>query len=100
MAFIKRNFISIWMQLATHLAFSQFVGTAIEYIKPRVIVGKKLETISEEFEKTIEIYENIDEYTDFKDIEEKYSIRRYQAMRDSTMLNQPPNIIDHYMLLI
>ena len=49
----------------------------IEYIKPRLTAGKKLKKIKEEFQKTIEIYENIDEKTDFKVIDEKDSIRRY-----------------------
>lgn len=76
------------------------MGTAVEWIEPKITVGKKLAALKLEFDDTINEYECINKDTTFEGIPEELSIRRYQAMRDSNMMDQPPNIIDHYMKLI
>jgi hypothetical protein len=88
------------MQLATHLCFSQFLTTAVEWITPKVTVAKKLKAIKKEFAETIKIYETIDEDTTFDNISEEKSIRRFQSMRDSNMSSTKPNIVNDYMKLI
>jgi hypothetical protein len=101
LAFVKREFLPIWIQLATHLAFSQFLATIVEWIKPKITVAKKLENIRETFAETIEVYENIDEDTEFDHVMSgDISIRKYQAMRDSNMLASPPDVVNDYMKLI
>jgi hypothetical protein len=65
------------MQLATWLAFSQFLFIALKWITPKVTVAKKLKELENQFSETIKIYETIDENTEFDDIKEENSIRRY-----------------------
>ena len=50
LAFVKREFLPIWMQLATHLAFSQFISSAIQWIVPKFTVINKLNKITEKFQ--------------------------------------------------